>query len=139
MDFCFAECRVGKGSDRFIEGRMRDCPSSRSAFFEVGNSDSATTSSRRAHGRSDESENEIVAMEREKELEEGLIGLMYALGISKVRMMLSLALIRVYQLHEEMARWIASYHNSDRDMTAQDFMSKLNELTEEEDDPRCRK
>ena len=76
MDFCFAECRVGKGSDRFIEGRMRDCPSSRSAFFEVGNSDSATTSSRRAHGRSDESENEIVAMEREKELEEGLIGLM---------------------------------------------------------------
>ena len=78
-------------------------------------------------------------MERRDELEKVIIGLMSALGISEVRMMLSLALIRVYQLHEEMVRWIASYHNSDRDMTAQAFMSKLNELTEEEDDPRCRK
>lgn len=73
-------------------------------------------------------------MDRRDELEKGIIGLMSALGISKVRMMFSLALIRVYQLHEEMARWIASYHNSDRDMTAQDFMSKLGELTEEDDD-----
>jgi hypothetical protein len=36
----------------------------------VGNSDSTTTSSRGAHGRSDESENEIVAMEQEKGLVE---------------------------------------------------------------------
>ena len=48
------------------EGRMRDCPSSRSALFEDGNCDSATTSSRRAHGRSNEFENEIVAMERDR-------------------------------------------------------------------------
>ena len=131
MDFCFAECRVGKGSDRFIEGRMRDCPSSRSAFFEVGNSDSATTSSRRAHGRSDESENEIVAMEREKELEEGLIGLMYALGISKVRMMLSLALIRAHHIQYELLEWFVDYYEREGAMTTQAFMSKLNELTED--------
>ena len=72
-------------------------------------------------------------MDRRDELEKGIIGLMSALGMSKVRMMLSLALIRTHQIHEELARWIASYHNSDRDMTAQDFMSKLNELTDESD------
>ena len=73
-------------------------------------------------------------MDRRDELEKGIIGLMRSLGMSKVRMMLSLALIRTHQIHEELARWIASYHNSDRDMTAQAFMSKLGELTEEDDD-----
>lgn len=72
-------------------------------------------------------------MDRRDELEKVIIGLMSALGISKVRMMFSLALIRTHQIHEEMVEWIASYHNSDRDMTAQDFMSKLNELTDESD------
>ena len=72
-------------------------------------------------------------MDRRDELEKGIIGLMSALGISEVRMMFSLALIRTHQIHEEMVEWIASYHNSDRDMTAQDFMSKLNELTDESD------
>ncbi|MBQ1227963.1 MAG: hypothetical protein IIX79_07740 [Alistipes sp.] len=70
-------------------------------------------------------------MEREKELEEVLIGLMYALGISKVRMMLSLALIRAHHLHEEMVRWIASYKGREDALTTQAFMSKLKELTEE--------
>ena len=73
-------------------------------------------------------------MDRRDKLEKGIIGLMRSLGMSEVRMMLSLALIRTHQIHEELARWIASYHNSDRDMTAQDFMSKLGELTEEKDD-----
>lgn len=77
-------------------------------------------------------------MERKKELEEGLIGLMYALGISKVRMMLSLALIRAHHLHEEMVMWIASYHGTDRTMTAQDFMSKLRRLSETRDDGTVR-
>ena len=77
-------------------------------------------------------------MEREKELEEGLIGLMYALGISKVRMMLSLALIRAHHLHEEMVMWIASYHGTDRTMTAQDFMLKLRRLSETRDDGTVR-
>ena len=73
-------------------------------------------------------------MERWKELEEGLIGLMYALGISKVRMMLSLALIRAHHLHEEMARWIVSYYGIDKEMTAGDFMCKLGELAENGDE-----
>ena len=77
-------------------------------------------------------------MEREKELEEGLIGLMYALGISKVRMMLSLALIRAHHLHEEMVMWIASYHGTDRTMTAQDFMSTLRRLSETQDCGKAR-
>jgi hypothetical protein len=73
-------------------------------------------------------------MERVKELEEGLIGLMYALGISKVRMMLSLALIRAHHLHKEMARWIVSYKGKEDTLTAQAFMSKLNELTNDNND-----
>lgn len=73
-------------------------------------------------------------MERVKELEEGLIGLMYALGISKVRMMLSLALIRAHHLHKELARWIVSYKGKEDALTAQAFMSKLNKLTDDNND-----
>lgn len=69
-------------------------------------------------------------MERREILESGLIGLMYTLGISKVRMILSLAIIRSHNLHDDMAKWIASYHNSDRDMTAQEFLLKVRELAE---------
>ena len=69
-------------------------------------------------------------MERREILESGLIGLMYTLGISKVRIILSLAIIRSHNLHDDMAKWIASYHNSDLDMTAQDFLSKVRELSE---------
>jgi hypothetical protein len=72
-------------------------------------------------------------MEREKELEEGLIGLMYALGISKVRMMLSLALIRSHQIHLPMAKWVLSYRGKENTLTAQTFMSKFNELTDDID------
>lgn len=74
-------------------------------------------------------------MKRRKEIEKLLIWLMDSLEMPTVRMILTLAIIRAHHLHEEMVRWIASYHNSDCDMTAQDFMSKLNELTEEENDP----
>lgn len=70
-------------------------------------------------------------MERVKELEKGLIGLMHALGISEVRMMLSLAIIRACHLHEEMLRWIASYKGKEDALTTQAFMSKLNELTDD--------
>ena len=76
-------------------------------------------------------------MDRRDELEKGIIGLMSALGISEVRMMFSLALIRVYHLHEDMAEWMVGYIGREDTLTVQAFMSKLNELTEEEDDPRC--
>ncbi len=72
----------------------------------------------------------ILKMENRDELESILIGLMRSLGISKVRMMLSLALIRAHQIHEEMILWIATFQEKENTLTAQAFMSKLNELTE---------
>lgn len=71
-------------------------------------------------------------MDRRQTLEEGLIGLMNSLGISKVRMMFTLALIRAHNLHEEMVRWIASYKGKEDTMTAQAFISKLNSLIDTE-------
>lgn len=70
-------------------------------------------------------------MERREELEDILIGLMNELDISTVRMMLSLALIRRHEIHEEMIDWIASFHNTERTMTAQSFLLKVKELTKE--------
>ena len=72
-------------------------------------------------------------MDRIEELEDILIGLMNELDISAVRMMVTLALIRSYQIHEKMIEWIAGYHNSDHVMTAQDFLSKVRELSEGRD------
>lgn len=73
-------------------------------------------------------------MERVKELEEGLIGLMRALGISMYRAIFCLALIRAHHLHEEMVWWIASYKGKEDALTVQAFMSKLNELTDDNND-----
>ena len=70
--------------------------------------------------------------EREKKIESILIGLMNSLGISRVRGMLSLALIRAHQIHKEMILWIATYHGKEDTITAQAFMSKLDELTDSE-------
>ena len=63
-------------------------------------------------------------------LEDGLIGLMRELGMSKVRMMLSLALIRSHQIHLPMAKWVLSYRGKEDTLTAQSFTAKLNELIE---------
>ena len=57
---------------------------------------------------------------------------MNSLGISRVRGMLSLALIRAHQIHEEMILWIPTYHGKEDTITAQAFMSKLDELTDSE-------
>ena len=73
-------------------------------------------------------------MERGKKLEEVLIGLMQALGMSMYRAIFCLALIRAHHLHEEMVRWIASYKGKEDALTAQAFMSKLNELTDDNND-----
>lgn len=73
-------------------------------------------------------------MERVKELEEVLIGLMRALGMSMYRAIFCLAVIRAHHLHEEMARWIASYKGKEDALTAQAFMAKLNELTNDNND-----
>ena len=70
-------------------------------------------------------------MDRSRELENCLIELMRSLGMTEVRMMLSLALIRVHRLHEEMVEWVASYRGKEDSLTVQAFMLKLNELTED--------
>ena len=61
-----------------------------------------------------------------------LIGLMNSLGISRVRGMQSLALIRAHQIQEEMVAWIATFYGKEDTMTTQAFMSKLDELTNSE-------
>ena len=64
-------------------------------------------------------------------LEDGLIGLMKELGMSKVRMMLSLALIRSHQIHLPMTKWVLSYRGKENTLTIQSFTAKLNELIAE--------
>lgn len=71
-------------------------------------------------------------VENRDELEDILIGLMHSLGISRVRGMLSLALIRAHQIHEEMILWVATFQGKEDTLTAQTFLSKLNELIDSE-------
>ena len=68
--------------------------------------------------------------EREKELNSILIELMYGLKISKVRIMLTMAIIAAYQIEEIMCDWAIAYYKKEGTMTSQAFMSKLNELTD---------
>ena len=68
--------------------------------------------------------------ERTKELNSILIELMYGLEIPKVRIMLTMAIITAYHLQEEMVKWFVDYYGKEDTMTAQTFMSKLNELTD---------
>ena len=65
-----------------------------------------------------------------KELNSILIGIMYGLGLPKVRIMLNMAIITAYNLQETMVAWLATYHGKEDSLTAQIFTSKLNELTE---------
>lgn len=65
-------------------------------------------------------------------LKDRVIGLMRSLEMPKVRMMLSLAMIRAHHLQEEMVSWVATFREKEDTLTAQAFMSKLRELTEED-------
>lgn len=67
--------------------------------------------------------------DRVKELRSALIMLLSGLGMSKTRIILTMAIIVAYQIEEEMARWIATYYGRSDDMTIEAFMAKLNELT----------
>ena len=60
-----------------------------------------------------------------------LIGLMNSLGVSKVRIMLYTSIIRAYDIEEEMINWVATYHEKADSLTIEAFVSKLNELTGE--------
>lgn len=72
--------------------------------------------------------------DREKELRSILIEVLYGLGLSRTRIMLTMAIIVAYQIEEEMVRWIASYKGKENTLTAQAFMSKLNKLTDDNND-----
>ena len=70
--------------------------------------------------------------ERTEEIRSILILLLKGLGMSKVRIMLTMAIIAAYHLEEKMVSWIATFYGRSDDMTIQVFMSKLRELTGED-------
>ncbi len=70
--------------------------------------------------------------EKEKELSSILIQLLHGLGMPKVRIMLTMAIISAHHLHQEMIDWVVDYCDEGGTLTAQIFMSKLNELTDSE-------
>ena len=71
--------------------------------------------------------------ERKKELRSILIQLLAGLGMTKTRIMLTMAIIAAYRIEEEMVSWVATYRGMEDSMTVQAFMSKLNEQTDESD------
>ena len=70
--------------------------------------------------------------DKKRELNSILIGLLFELGVSKVRIMLTMAIITTYHLQQMMVDWLVDYYEKEGTMTAQAFMSKLNELTDSE-------
>jgi hypothetical protein len=75
--------------------------------------------------------NEKISMEkRTKELRSILIEVLQGLGMTKVRIMLTMAIIAAYQIEEEMVAWIATYYGKEDSLTTQEFMSRLNALTD---------
>ena len=70
--------------------------------------------------------------ERKRELRSILILLLRGMNVSKVRIMLTLAIIAAHQIEEEMCDWAINYYKKEGTITAQIFTSKLNELTETE-------
>ena len=70
--------------------------------------------------------------ETQKELNSILIELLIGLEFSTTRIMLTMAIITAYHLQETMVRWVANHYEKVGTITAQAFMSKLDELTGEE-------
>lgn len=70
--------------------------------------------------------------ERKRELRSILILLLRGMNFSKVRIMLTLAIIAAHQIEEEMCDWAIAYYKKEGTITAQAFMSKLDELTDSE-------
>ena len=65
----------------------------------------------------------------EKKLNSLLIHLLWDLGMSKPRIMLTMAIMTAYKLQMTMAEWTAEYYEKEGTMTTQIFLSKLDELT----------
>ena len=69
-------------------------------------------------------------LERVHELRSILIQLLIGLGLTRTRIMLTMAIIAAHKIEEEMILWVATFHGKEDTMTTQAFMSKLNELTD---------
>ena len=69
-------------------------------------------------------------VERLKELRSILILLLQGMRLSKARIMLTMAIIASHKAEEEMCNWAIDYYKKEGTLTAQIFMSKLNELTD---------
>ena len=54
------------------------------------------------------------------------------MNFSKVRIMLTLAIIAAHQIEEEMCDWAIAYYKKEGTITTRAFMSKLDELTNSE-------
>ena len=71
---------------------------------------------------------------RTKELNSILIELLYGLGLSKTRIMLTMAIIKAHHIQNEILEWFVTYYEKEGTMTVQTFMSKLKELTDDNND-----
>ena len=69
---------------------------------------------------------------RKKELRSILILLLRGMNFSKVRTMLTMAIIAAHQIEEEMCDWAIAYYKKNNTLTTQAFMEKLNKLTDSE-------
>ena len=70
--------------------------------------------------------------ERTEELNSILVELLYGLGLSNVRIMLTMAVIKAYRCQYEIMEWFVDYYEREGTMTPPIFMSKLRELTGED-------
>lgn len=70
--------------------------------------------------------------ERTKELNSILIEVLYGLGLSQTRIMLTMAIISAYHIQYEILEWFVGYYDREGEMTIQVFMAKLRELTGED-------
>lgn len=66
-----------------------------------------------------------------KELRSTLILLLKGLGESKIRIMLTMAIIAAYHLEEKLGAWAATFLGKEDTLTIQVFTAKLNELIAE--------
>lgn len=66
-----------------------------------------------------------------KELRDILITVLKGLGETRIRTTLYMAIIRAHGIESEMVNWLAQFYGKSDSLTIEAFVSKLNELTDE--------
>ena len=74
----------------------------------------------------------MTEQERMREYRDILILLLKGLGMSRPRIMITMAIIRAHKIEREMINFIATYRGKETTFTTQIFMSKLSQLTDGE-------